>query len=211
MANKAAIFRILADLADEQAGLAWAARVPGDAVSGNEAPVLACEDKNDKLRHIELREEGDAATGVLAIPALGFKDTSGQFAYGNLDVAGRILVSTAAAGTPKYDSDYVDPAALNTEYEVAVITLTVDKAYTMSQFGGSCLQEALFRLVWDNNGSPTEMGRFVVAEGDVAHEQDLTGISFTAGSTGTQKLQVLGTQFRGAKSELHGVVSCIEM
>jgi hypothetical protein len=210
MSDKAGLRRILADLNDNNAGLGLAARQPGDIVQGYEAPVLVAEDNAGLLRHLCVRDELEAASGACAQPVLAGKNPSGQLVFLNLDADGSLVITDEAAGTVRSASSGVTVATIGAEQEVVKLTLTADKEYRLPQWMISSTQEVLWRLVWNDDGSPTELARLLTDVGDVAEEPAIKLASFTAGSSGTQELIVYGTQNRGPKTDLHAVVSAVE-
>lgn len=215
MSNKAGLRRILGDLSDNMAGLGWAARMPGQAVSGYEGPVLVAEDIGDILRHLEVRLEGEGpASGVLASPVLTCKGPAGNLQYLRCDPDGSLIITNENPGDQKSESGTNTPTqpqvATPTEIDVVSLTLVTDKTYRFPEMLVSSTHEVLWRLLWDNDGTPTELARVLTDVGDTASEPRLKLKSFTTPGSGTQTLKVVGAQQRGAASDMHAVVAALE-
>lgn len=214
MPNKAALRRILADLTDNNAGLGWAARQPGEAVSGNEAPVLVAEDSGDLLRHLEVREQGDAATGVKVQPVMTCLDPNGDLQYLNCEVDGSLIISTESPGTQKSESDSALPTqpqvAGLTEIDVVTVSLSNSMTVKNPEMLVSSAQDVLWRLVWLDDAAETELARVLTEVGDNASEPKIKLADFVTPATGTQVLRVVGTQQRGPASDMHAVAAALE-
>lgn len=82
----------------------------------------------------------------------------------------------------------------------AVITLTPDAVYKQIGFIVSCRRDALFQIVWDDDGIETILGEIIVGSGAYTVSDQLHCLSFTAGSTGTQELKIVAKNFEALSS-----------
>lgn len=83
-------------------------RDEGDAATGVDAQnILSVKDSAGNLQYINSRDEGDAISGVDALPGLVAKDSSGNFAYLELNADGELIVSSKSEGNKKSGSAVV--------------------------------------------------------------------------------------------------------
>lgn len=149
---------------------------------------------------------GQLASAGFHAGVLAFKDSSGNDVKPQLSASGQVPV-TFAAGTPNSASAVATIAALATEQDVAAITVANNDVVTANMAMGSAYQPMKWVLYHDDNGSLTELARFVTGPGDFTHSTELENIVFTAGATGTQRLVLRATQIRGPLTDAHGTIS----
>ena len=153
---------------------------------------------------------GDAVADV-QMPVLPCQDNSGNEAKIPLAASGAVSV-TFDIGTPVRDSDQATPSALNTDTDVAVITLTATEKYQVKVFMGSSFQPTLWKVIHDNDGTDDEIARFVTGPGDFNFQSSQeAAFEFTAGATGTQELKVVASQLRGPLSDCHASISAVDL
>lgn len=207
MADERTLFAILEG--SDKAGLGLHKRAPGDAVLGtNEAPVLGFEDKNGNFQHAPVRAAGDAASN--ALPVLAAKDSSNNLQYLTVDSEGSLLVSidggvrksvrNTASGVPGSDVD------------VAALTLTVSKLYKNIEWRVSATQDTYWKLVHVNDLTEVILDDIVTGAGQYTFHSSWQNLSFTAGSSGTQSLKVVGAQLsHGKATNLYATIAVVEL
>jgi hypothetical protein len=157
--------------------------------------------------------EGVAVSGKNALPALVFKDQDLEFVYPQLDADGRILVTTEAVGATAeltVRGELAAGAATMSLITGAEITLQADLVYKNVGFIVSCLRDAHFQIIQLDDAAETILADVLVGAGCFSHSEVLTGLNFTAGSTGTQKIQLKGMNFN-AQSALRGSLTVVEI
>ena len=140
------------------------------------------------------------------VGVLAFKDSSGDDVKPQLSAAGEVPV-TLVSGTPASNSDVATIAVINTEQDVATITLAVNDVVTANMAMGSAFQPMVWVLYHNDNATLNELARFVTGAGDFSHLANLSNINFTAGAAGTQELVLRATQLRGKLTDAHGTIS----
>lgn len=173
MADPRTSFTTLEDSAT-QAGLPLHKMLEGDAVAAKNA--LAAFTAKVSGTNLAAYLKVDATTGALLVTSEGAYECAmenGELAAGN---AALTLVTGA------------------------VITLTPNAVYEKIGFVVSCRRDALFQIIWDNNGSETILAEIVVGSGAYTESDQLHCLSFTAGATGTQELKVVAKNFEALSS-----------
>lgn len=154
---------------------------------------------------------GDAASsGVNNVPVVTFKDASGNFVYPQLDSNGRLPVTSQAVGSDVSATGKATPGALNTDTDVATITLAASQEYDLAGMHVASRFPTEFRLEHNNNGTPAVLARSICGAGQYAATVDLPNISFTAGGSGTQELKIIAQQLNGPLSDVVGTVAALE-
>jgi hypothetical protein len=74
----------------------------------------------------------------------------------------------------------------------------------------SCFRDAHFQIVQVDDVTETILADILVDAGQPTVAMQLEGLSFTAGSTGTQQLKIMGKNMN-AQSALRGTISVIEV
>lgn len=146
--------------------------------------------------------EGTAAAAKNASAALVAKDPSGNLIYLRTDAAGNLAVTTEGAANCKKARGELAAGQATTPALVtgANIPLTVSKGYKEIGFLVSCRRDALFQIIWNDNGAETILGEIVVGSGAFTVPGELHCLSFTAGATGTQELKIKAMNFEALSS-----------
>ena len=151
---------------------------------------------------------GTAASAIVSTIATPvFQDSNGNLAFPTLTSSGAIAVDTnAVVGTEIYNA--ASAAGSLSEVVVSTLALTVSKKVEDIAVEVSCRRGARFRLVYNNNGTESTLGYYVLDSGQYTFGQQLLHAQFTA-ATGTQQLKVYGINFDKA-SDLYAYVGCIQ-
>lgn len=150
--------------------------------------------------------EGDAATGKVGSVGFSYKDSNGNLVLPMLTPAGAVPVDTGAgAGTPKSNQGIVSGGNLAAQ-DFATITLTASKLYSYIEATVASATDALFSIIWNNNGSETVMGYMLIGPGQFTANYSQKNQSFTSGATGTQELKLRALNLYKA-SDLMGTLS----
>lgn len=144
-----------------------------------------------------------AAGGINGQIGFAFKDSSGNVVLPQLDASGRISVTQAAPGTSLQDSSTATAGALNTPFDVSVITLTATESYVAKTQSSSSFQPTLWKMEQIDDATTTELARWVTGPGDFNYCCTSDCIEFTAGASGTQQLKITATQLRGGLTDAH--------
>ena len=173
MSNQREVFTVFEDKSTPGLGVGLPAKQEGDAVADNQVPVFPC------------------------------KDSSGNEAKIPLTADNKVAVSLAATGMLSRISATVTPGALNTDTDVAVITLTATEKYLIKSNRASSLQPCKWTIIHDDNGTPDEIQAGLRSSGDFAFDHDSDNSwEFTAGAIGTQEIKIVGSQLRGPLSDM---------
>jgi hypothetical protein len=78
MSDQREVFTILEDFTTS-AGVRLPARAEGDSAGDNHVPAVTAKDGSGNYKLLEMRDEGDSATGVDLLPSAIAKDLSGNF------------------------------------------------------------------------------------------------------------------------------------
>lgn len=151
--------------------------------------------------------EGDAATGKVGSVGFSYKDSNGNLVLPMLTVAGAIPVDTGAgAGTPR-SASAASPVggSVGSDVDIAVITLVTGKVYSYIEANFACSNDALAKVIWNNNGSLVNLGYILSGPGQFTPPFSLKNLNFTAGS-GTQELKLVAQNLYKA-SDLMGAIS----
>jgi hypothetical protein len=154
----------------------------------DEAPLFKIlQNASGTAEAIDKVESGDAPGTKNGVLAFGFRDSAGNVILPQLTAGGAIPVdSNASMGTPIKARG--ENAGSLTSVDVATITLAVDESYDDIEAVGSCLRESLFQIIWNDDGSETILGEFLVGAGQYSFHWGCDCVSFTAGASGTQQL-----------------------
>lgn len=157
------------------------------------------------------RIEGEAGAGMEGLIGFSFKDSSGNVVLPQLDTEGRILVNMEGAGTELAgEGALAAGSATMVNITNADITLTADAIYSKLSMSVSCFREALFHLVQVDDATSTILAKVRVGPGQYSFEWYGYNKKFTAGSTGTQTLKVMGQNI-DKLSEMSAELSCVEL
>lgn len=169
-------------------------------------PVMGAIDNSGNLINIPVKQAGQAPGN--ALPVLGFRDSSGNLIAPQLNTAGQLPVTLDATGNSLYARGKV--AGSLTQVTVATLTLTVDKFYEDLQFVVSCFRDAVFEIIWNDNGAETILAEALCGPGQYTVNALLKHVEFQAGSTGTQQILVKAINLN-ATSDLRATVSVVEI
>lgn len=154
---------------------------------------------------------GDSPTAKKASIAIGFRDSSGNLVLPQLDSEGRLPVSQNGAGIEKAAAGSLAAgSATMVDITSATLSLTVNKVYAQIVVTVSCFRDAVWNVVFVDNGVSTIIGRIHTGSGLPSYKWDANKKFVTAGATGTQTLKVQGMNAT-ALSELDAEISCIEL
>lgn len=156
------------------------------------------------------KQEGVAPGGHNGLMAFSFKDSAGDLALPQLDPEGRLPVTLEGVGVEKSAAGEL-AAGSGTMVDItgATVSLTNDKIYSQIKVNVSCFRDALFNIVFVDNGVSTIIGRGRVGSGQYSVSVDLHKKLVTAGSTGAQVLKVQG-QNMNTLSAMSAEISFIE-
>lgn len=156
-------------------------------------------------------QSGTAPSTRRGILGFAFRDSSGNVILPQLDSEGRVPVSFEGAGVEYAEAGELAAGSLTmVDITGASITLTTSKTYTTIKATVSCFRESVFQIIFDDNGTPTTLGKFRVGPGQYTFTWDGGKRKFTSGATGTQTLKVQG-QNLDKVSSMTADISCIEL
>lgn len=155
----------------------------GQAV-GDGVAVLAAKNTAGNAAEIPTLAEGEAVGQMVAVSA--YKDASGDAAVPQL-IGGAVPV-TFDVGTDLYARGKV--AGNLSQVTVATITLTASKTYQGIEAVLSCFRDAVFEIIFNDDGSETILADAVCSPGNTTANINLSKLQFTAGAAGTQQLLV---------------------
>jgi hypothetical protein len=138
-------------------------------------------------------QSGVAPSTRRGIIGFSFKDSSGNVVLPQLDSQGRILTSSEGAGVEyAADGELAAGSLSMADITGAAITLTADKTYSKLQATVSCFRESVFHIVQIDDATTEILARVRVGPGQYTFTWNGGLKQFTAGSTGTQTLKVMG-------------------
>lgn len=207
MADGREVFTILENNSTA-AGVKLPARSEGDAVGGNHVPVALAKDGSGNYQLLPIRAEGAAVAGN-EVPVLAAKTASGNWAHVPLDVNNRVPTADYLGSLATLKAHDVVEAVLSTPVDTAVITLTNDVAYRVPDFISAASALTTWELIWLNDVTETTLASWLTGAGALSFAKRMEDIAFTAGSSGTQELKLVGTQNIGAATDLHGTLSVL--
>jgi hypothetical protein len=146
--------------------------------------------------------ENDAYAAKNASAALVAKDSTGLLLkYLKVDANGALLVSSDGVATClRARGELAAGSGTLVLVTGANIPLTTSKNYREIGFIVSCQRDALYQIIWNNNGAETILGEIVVGSGAYTVADQLHCLSFTSGATGTQELKIKGMNFNALSS-----------
>lgn len=167
-------------------GLALRSVQQGESVaSKNGQLAFGFMDASGNAKAAPIKTSG-AAPGD-AVPVMGFLNSAGNLAYPQMNAAGAIPV-TSDVGTDLYARGTV---AGNASFvDVVTLALTNSKVYQGLEVLVSCFRDAIYEVVWDDDGSETILADAVITPGHSTVMINLSKLEFTSGGTGTQSLIV---------------------
>jgi len=157
----------------------------------------------------EAAAEGDVLK-TIQMAVLPAKDSSGNEAKIPLTSDGRIPVDDEEPGDPVSDYGTATPSALDTDTDIATVTLTVDKNYRDLSFVLSSRFPCEFRVVQVDDTSETDLLVVNTGSGNLSYCCNPKHLEFDAGSSGTQELKVVAKQLQGPLSAVHAYIDALE-
>ena len=101
---------------------------------------------------------------------------------------------------------------LSTDVDVATITLTADKNYDGIEALVCCTQDTYWKVVQEDDGTPAILADMITGAGQYSFEAIFKNIEFTAGSSGTQELKIIGNQLgHGKASDLYATLTTYQV
>lgn len=161
--------------------------------------------------YVGRRQEGQAGAGINGLIGFSFKDQSGNVVLPTLTAEGKLPVDLQGAGTALKSRDLLGGTATLTE--VTSITLTNDAVYRDVTFVVSCRRDAMFQVITEDNGADTIVYDAMVGPGQYTFTMRDQNFEHTAGSTGTQKIKIMGQNIgsgSGALSDMRASISIVE-
>lgn len=154
--------------------------------------------------------QGDAAAGKNAMPALIAKDASGNLQYPLVNGLRQLVVSTDGDDYAYLDAN--GKVAGNAAFtDIATIPLDTSKEYEEMLIVIGCTRDAEYIVVWNDDGTPTTLVQGpLVGAGDLSEAMPLKGIRFTSGASGTQELK-LQAKCLNALSDMRGTIAVKEL
>lgn len=138
--------------------------------------------------------QGDAQASKNALAALSFKDGAGNLRYPKVDAQDRVLVSSNAGDEACLSArgELVGGSLVSADVTGATITLVADLSYEEIGVVVSCTRDTLFQLVQLDDVTETILADIMLEAGESTFGIQLHCLAFTAGSTGTQTLRIVG-------------------
>lgn len=152
-------------------------------------------------------QAGQLATGKIGIAAFAFRDSLGALILPQLDVDGKLPVSTEAPGIC-VNATAEDAGSL-TEVDLASISLTINKTYAAIEAVVSCTRAAKFKIVQINDLTTTTLATLLTGPGQFTVNFSQNCLEISAGASGTQTLKITGQNLDKAAS-MYSTLSALE-
>lgn len=153
------------------------------------------------------RTEGQAAAAIVGSIGFAFKDASGNVVLPQLNAQGQIQVTSELAGNGKKARGTA--VGSGTSVTVATLALVAGKKYENLDFIVSCFRDAVYEIIWNDNGAETILADALVGPGQFSFHGKMEEMEFTAG-TGTQQILVKAKNL-GALSDFRAALSIKEL
>lgn len=175
-------------------------------------PIL--EDPSDNSgKPLSFKQEGDAAAGGNYAGMLTAKDGSGNLQFLNVNASGELIVNIEADDVSCLTATGKVTGGTS-EQAICQITLQATTGYKGVGWTVSNFRQTEYRIIAvDDVGVTdveTELATILVGPGDYTDSAELDCLSFTSGSTGTQELQLVGTN-KDVASDLRGTLTVKEI
>lgn len=182
----------------------------GESVaSKNGSLAWAFKDGSGNAIAAPVRTIGDAAAGLPVLPAAAFRDSAGNLVFPQLNSANQLPVTFAATGNGKKGRGEL-LAGSGTLVTIATITLANSKTYDNLAYIVSCFRDALFQVIWNDDGAETVLADALCGPGQFTFHGTLPDAEFTTGATGTQELLIKAINTTGSLSALRASMSVNE-
>ncbi len=126
-----------------------------------------------------------------------------------LSADGRLPVQVTPAGAELEAQATVTVAALDTEEDVAVITLTASTSYSIRFGSAYSFQPCKWTITQTDDVTTTVKYVALSGSGNYGFDINPLCLNVTAGATGTQELAITVEQLRGPLSDAHATI-CIQ-
>lgn len=146
--------------------------------------------------------EGAAVSGKNALAAMSFKDPSGNFIYPITDADGKVVVTSQADNIAHLSAkgELAAGAGTFTLVTGCTITLVAESEYRNVGFIVSCFRDAHFQIVQVDDATETVLAEVLCGPGCLTVSEQLEGLNFIAGATGTQELKVMAKNMNALSS-----------
>lgn len=162
------------------------------------------------IPHVGLTEDTDTPGANEYPVAWSFQNSAGNVTLPQLNASGELPV-TLAGGTKKNANGLGTPASLDTDTDIATLTLTVSLMYNVDFFTSSSFWDASCRLEHNDDGTPTVLAQWYTGGRTDNYSANTGGsIEFTAGASGTQELEIICQQHQGPVSDIVGTFAVRE-
>lgn len=151
--------------------------------------------------------EGDAAVGKNASPSLVAKDPSGNLIYLKAAADGSLVFSQEVSAYLRQAASGAGASGFST---VTTITLSASKAYRGLDLTVACARDAVFDVIWNDNGTEKIIDSIIVGSGQASHSYSKVHHSFTSG-TGTQQLLVKAKNLTSILSDFRAAAAVREI
>lgn len=174
-------------------------------MSDKRASFAVLENATEEGLALRAVQEGDSVASKNGSLAFGFKDSTGNAiapqlnGSGELPVVGPLTDAELRAspvpvtfGSVTGDGKSARGTATGsaTNVTVATLTLTASKIYENLDVVVSCFRDAIFQVIWNDNGAETILAEALCGPGQYTANISLKELEFTSGATGTQQLLV---------------------
>lgn len=154
-----------------------------------------------------VRNDGEA--NGPGVPGFAFQDSSGNLTRPQLNSAGQLPVTLSATGNGKKARGEL-LAGSGTLVTIATLTLATSKTYDQLNFIVSCFRDALFQVIWNDDGAETVLADALCGPGQFTFHGALPDAEFTSGASGTQQLLIKAINTTGSLSALRASLSVNE-
>lgn len=183
----------MSGLAIDSLGIQETQILPAPVPSVDRENNAILEDVNGAGHALHKVIEGMANVAKNALGRTGFKDALNNFMYPITDADGKIVVTSSDASTVNYLRDEKAISGSLTETVVGFITLQNSKTYHSLGVSVSSRRDAIFNIYHEDNGTFNLLFTALVSSGFPTFKKQFgKDMTFTSGSTGTQKLVVKG-------------------
>lgn len=154
--------------------------------------------------------QGDALAAKNALAALAFKNAGGTLRYPLVDADDHLIVTTENGDEACLSDRAEDAAGSATLVDLSSISLIVATEYKNIGYIVSCFRDAIYQLIWDDDGAETILADIEVGSGQYTSSGQLECLSFTSGATGTQTLKFVAKNLN-ALSALRSTLTVSEV
>jgi len=171
-----------------QEGLALRAVQEGNSVASKNGSIAFGFKDNSGNAIAAIAGAAIGAAPTTAVPVLGFLDSTGNLTAPQLNAAGQLPVTFAAAGNGKKQRGTVGGSL--SLVTVASLTLAVSKTYDQLDFIVSCFRDARFQVILSDNAVETIISDALCGPGQFTVHAALKEAEIVSGATGPQLLLI---------------------